>query len=344
MKKLLTALAGFCLGTLCFAQMMPDSTVQVIAYWDKGDVMVYNCKETKSATLDGVDQGTRTGTEKHIFEVTDATENAYVLKLSFDDVMSTPVSEGATNEVAERLAENYWFETRTNELGTVQDVTNQEAAIEACRAMIPVMTDRVLSKYTPEELKEEGTSREDLIQGFTEGLCTEAFMEGLCLKDVVPMLFFHGARFKLDQQITVRQRIGGILGDYELDLDWAFWAESNECSEDYVIIRSYVEADKETLSPILRELLLDTLLENLSPDEIAEMMSEKDELNAELEEAIQAMDAKMEQYSNIVIHLGSGWPVRWWMLRETTVTEDGSTSVMTEEKEVVYDEEDYRNN
>ena len=343
MKKLLIALAGFCTGTLCFAQMLPDSTVQVCAYWDKGDVMVYDYTETRTSTVNGVTVGTTSASEKHVFEITDATEDSYIVKLSFEDLVNTPLQTGAFNELAERISENFWFETKTNELGTVQDIANEEKALEACKAMIPVMTDRVLSKYTAQELKEEGTSREKLIQQFMAGVCTEEFMESLCVKYVIPILLYHGARFNLDQEYTVSQTLMGILGDNNLDVDWKFWAESEECSEDFVLIHSYTEADKEALTPILKELILDSLQEGLTPDEIAELMSDPDELNEGLEELIQSMDASVEQYSVIAIHLGSGYPYRWWLKRVTTLEEDDSTTVITEEKELTFSEDDYRN-
>ena len=245
--------------------------------------------------------------------------------------------------MAERISENFWFETKTNELGTVQEIANVEQALEACRAMIPIMTDRVLSKYTAQELKEEGTSRETLIQQFMSGVCTEDFMETLCLKYVVPLLLYHGARFNLDKEYTVSQTLTGILGDHSLELNWKFWAESSECSEDFVLIRSYVEADKEALAPVLKEIMLGALQEGLAPDELTELMSNPDELNEGLEEFFQDMDASLEQYSNIAIHLGSGYPYRWWLQRVTTLEEDGSTTVIKEEKELIFSEDDYRN-
>ena len=331
MKKLLTMLAGLCMGTLCFAQlMMEDNAVQICAYWDKGDTMVYNYKQTNTTSQDGVTVSSVNTQETHVFEVTEATEHSYVLKTSFEDVLSSVVSPDVMTEVAERVSEHFWFETLTDEFGSIQDIVNTDNAIEAARAMIPVIANRVLDKYTDQELAEEGTSRDQVIQAFTNGLCTESFIDGLCVKYVVPLLVYHGALLNIGEEYTIKDDIDDILGSGELELNYKFWIEPEECTEDFVIIRSYVEADKEDLTPILKERLI-ALQEDLTEDDLDEMVAQ--------------VDAKLEEYSNIVIHLGSGWPVRWWWNRETTlVDEDGTITVLSEEKELIINEEDPRNN
>ena len=327
MKKLLLALAGCCMGTLCFAQMMPDSTVQVCAYWDKGDVMVYDFKESRIQTVDGVTIDNKSATEKHVFEITDITKNSYTVKFSFEDVINTPVLTGAANETAERITEHVWFETRTDELGTVQEITNEEATFADYRAMFPVMTDRVLSKYTAQELQEEGVTRDDLIRMFTSGLCTEAFLQKLCEKNVVPLLRYHGARFEMNKEYTVRQDLVDVLNNGTVEVNWKFWIDASECSEEFVIIHSYAEADKEALTPVLRDIML-TADSTLSDEDVADIIA--------------GMDATLEDYSSIAIHLGSGWPVEWYNKRITTLEEDGSATVITEERELEISD-DYRN-
>ena len=84
-------LAGLCAGVLCFAQKLSDTEVQVIAYWDKGDVMVYDFTQSRTQTEDGVVVDEKKCTEKHIFEVIGATDDSYTVRFSFDDVISTTV-------------------------------------------------------------------------------------------------------------------------------------------------------------------------------------------------------------------------------------------------------------
>ena len=329
MKKLLLTLACLCMGTLCFAQLLEDNTVQICAYWDKGDIAVYDFKESQTTTQDGVTLSNTSAQEVHVYEVTEATEHSYVLKTSFEDILPSQISTSALGEVAERLSEHFWFETETDEFGSIQDIVNTDKAIEAARAMIPVIANRVLDKYTDQELQEEGTSREQIIQAYTNGLCTEEFIDGLCVKNVVPLLYYHGARLNLDEEYTVSEVAENILGTGDLELDFKFWIESKECTEDYVIIRSYMGADKEALTPVLKERLI-ALQEDLTDEDLNEVIAQ--------------IDAQFEEYSNIAIHLGSGWPIQWWWQRKTTIVdEDGSTTVLTEQREMVYKQDDPRN-
>ena len=328
MKKLLIALAGFCMGTLCFAQMMPDSTVQIVAYWDKGEMIVYDYKESRTQTVDGVTIDTKSATEKHVLEITDATEHSYTVKFSFEDVYNMPMLTGAANETAERITEHVWVETKTDEMGTVQEITNEEATFADFRATFPVMTDRVLSKYTAEELREEGVSRDDLIQKFINGLCTESFLQKICEKNVVPLLRYHGARFEMNKEYTVRQELVDVLGSGTVEVNWKFWIDSSECTEEFVLIHSYAEADKETLTPLLRDIMMAADI-TLTDDDVADIIA--------------GMDATLEDYSSIAIHLASGWPVEWHNKRITTLEEDGSATVITEEREFEISEDDYRN-
>ena len=49
MKKVFLPLVGLLAGLLpAFAQMMPDSTVQVVAYWNVGDKYLYQVENIKS--------------------------------------------------------------------------------------------------------------------------------------------------------------------------------------------------------------------------------------------------------------------------------------------------------
>lgn len=328
MKKSLTLLAGLFVGVLCFAQKLSDTEVQIIAYWDKGDIMVYDFTDKQTTTVNGEDVNTRSATEKHIVEVIGATDNSYLLRFSFEDIFNNPVVPGASLEVAQRITENMWFDTLTDELGTVQDLANIDATLEAIRATVPVMTDRVLAKYTAQELKEEGVTRDGLIQAFTQGLCREEFLEKIYEKYLLPLLRYHGARFNLDQEITVSQELVEVWGYGNVEVDWKFWVESKECTEEYAVIRSYAKAEKEALAPILKQVML-AGDPSLTP--------------AELDELVAGMDAQVEEYSSLLIHLESGWPLQWASHRITTLAEDGESTVITNVKELVFSEDDPRN-
>ena len=51
------------------------------------------------------------------------------------------------------------------------------------------------------------------------------------------------------------------------------------------------------------------------------------------------MQAKMEQYSTIVIDLDTGWTMEWWNKRRLSITTDeGETQTIVEKEVVISDE------
>lgn len=47
MKRTVISLFAICASVFAGAQMMPDSTVQIVAYWSKGDKISYDCASTQ---------------------------------------------------------------------------------------------------------------------------------------------------------------------------------------------------------------------------------------------------------------------------------------------------------
>ncbi len=86
MRKLLLTLSALLCAAALGAQMMPDSTVQVIAYWEVGDKMDYTLVE-KVFDLDAEGAETlRTSASENIhFEVVAATDSTYTLQVRVDE-------------------------------------------------------------------------------------------------------------------------------------------------------------------------------------------------------------------------------------------------------------------
>ena len=115
MKRFLFAVLSAFLPFLAFGQMMPDSTVQVCAYWQKGDRAVYECKSTTvTIDKDGNEKTTQASSETRIFDVIDETEHSYVLQTSYRDVFSSDMSLSVGADVLSKVAEGIVIKTQTN--------------------------------------------------------------------------------------------------------------------------------------------------------------------------------------------------------------------------------------
>jgi len=122
MKKLFFSLALLLFSIAGFSQMMPDSTVQVCAYWQKGDKVTYECTNTTVKVTDGVDTTTvKASSETRIIEVVDQTDTSYLLQLTYKDVFNSDISAKQK------------FLVRTDENGVLKEVQDGEELVEQMR-------------------------------------------------------------------------------------------------------------------------------------------------------------------------------------------------------------------
>ncbi len=333
MKRLLfTVLTAF-LPFLAFGQMMPDSTVQVCAYWQKGDRVVYECKST-SATIDkdGNEKTTKASSETRIFDVIDETEDSYVLQTTYKDVFSSDMSLSVGADVLSKVAEEILIKIRTDEVGTFQELINVEELTEAMKRTIPLAVDAAMAKQDKKVLKEMGLTRQGLIDTYTDQLCRPETIAMICLDDVLPLLFYHGVRLNFKDEYTIEQELHNPFPNSSgsIKVDMNFWVDDELTDSSSVVIRSYFQVDNETLLPFFRDFML-SLTPNTLPDGITREELVK-EIDAEI--AKSHIQAKMEQFSATEIDLASGWTIQWWNERRTTITTDEGETQTVEKKQV----------
>ena len=333
MKQCLFAALIAFLPFLASAQMMPDSTVQVCAYWHKGDRAVYECKSTTvKIERDGTETTSNAASETRIFEVIDETEKSYILQTSYKDVFSSDLSLSVGAAVLSQVAEGIVIQTQTNEFGTVQDIVNLEELTESMKRTIPLSVDAALAKHDKNTLKELGLTRQGLIDTYTDLFCRPETIVTACLDDVVPLLLYHGARLRLDQEYSVKQELNSPLPNTtgKLPIDLHFWVDEEQSDSSFVLIRSYFKVDSDALMPFLRESVL-AATKTVLPEDLP-----LDEMEKEIDKGIAEshMQATMEQFTATEVHLGSGWTTQWWSKRRTTITTDEGETQTVEEKEV----------
>ena len=331
-KHSLTAVLAAFLPFPAIGQMMPDSTVQVCAYWQKGDRAVYECKNTTTTIdKDGNEKTTKASSETRIFDVIDETENSYVLQTSYKDVFRSDVSLNVGADVLNKVAEGIVIKTQTNEFGTVQGLVNVDELTEAMKHTIPLAVDAALARQDKKVLKELGMTRQGLIDTYTEQLCRPETIVTVCMDDVLPLLFYHGTRLSLTDTYTVKQDLKNPLpntsGTIQVDLE--FWVDEELSDSSSVVIRSYFQVDNEAMMPFLRESILGMatgfIPEGITPEEVEK----------ELDNLIAAShtQATMEQFSATEIDLATGWTIQWWNKRLLTLTSDeGDTQTITEKE------------
>ena len=329
MKNLFLMMFCAFLSFLAGAQMMPDSTVQICAYWEKGDRVVYECQATtKQIDADGTETTKNASSEIRIFEIIEETDSSYVIQTTYKDVFSSEVSLSMGADIVNRLSEGVVIQTLTDEFGSIQDVVNIEALAETMKRIVPVAVDAALSKYD----KKQDVDRDAFIEYYTEALCRPETVVATCMEDVQPLLFYHGTRLSLNDEYTMTQEFSNPLpdGGGSFEADTKFWVDTENSDSTLVVIHSFMKVDSDVLMPFVRDALADTV-RSLMPQGMSqeEILEEVDKHIADTH-----MEMTLTQVSTTAIDLYSGWTVYWGSTRRILSESDEGRVENIEKREV----------
>lgn len=132
-KKITAMLAGvLCFCIQGFAQMMPDSTIQIVAYWQAGDKYSFKCKETKYQVDEKNDTTVlEARSEVRTFEIISQMKDRYHISLTYSDFYSSDEDEMKLDKAMNEVVGDYSIEFETNEFGILERFTNlQEVAVK----------------------------------------------------------------------------------------------------------------------------------------------------------------------------------------------------------------------
>ena len=309
MKRILLPLICFFLSVPVFAQMMPDSTVQICAYWQKGEKVEYECtRETTRIEPDGTSSVKDASSEVRIFEVIDATDSSYVLQTSYRDVFDSRLNlkMDISTEIVNKISEACVVQTLTDEFGAPETVLNAEEMAITMEKVVATVVDAVFAKCSDKELKafsHAGMTKEMFVENYIDLTCNPEFITAACYKDVVPLLTFHGTRLKLSEVYnSVQQYI--LFDGQQVSGNMKFWVDTDESDSTFVVLRTSAVIDGESFDEALRSATKMALTAASRPS-----MSES-EMN-EMLEAVSGMTGSFEEYTATLIHLDTGWPVQY---------------------------------
>lgn len=318
-KRILLIIILFAGIVPAFAQMLPDSTVQVVAYWELGDKQHYRMDKVKYK----VEQGDTTVVEKSAeileFEVIAADEETgYRVKMTtMESQHSDPTEEAFEEKWLERFgADVQYFETGPN--GDFLRVL----PIEGLEEQLEALTDAILDELAG---KNPDMDRSQFVPLIRSMLTPEAVMETV-EGEIAPLFMYHGSRFDLGTEYEIEDEIPSIIGDGTLKMNGRFWVDP-ELTDDYsVIIHMTKEADKEQVKPLVKSIV-GSILQSLAAG-----MEGNDEALSAVEDAFKDASIKVVDYLYEEVHLGSGWPIDWGFSREFMLEIDGRQQGQIEER------------
>ena len=303
MKKHFLILLSLFAGVIpAFSQIMPDNSVQVVAYWNLGDKYDYQIENTKYR----IERGDTTIIEMSAklleFEVVGADEEkGYRVKVTtLDSQYSNPTQAAISEKWTEYFGEDVqYFET--NPLGYFLRVLPVEGLEKKTKALAKDITD-VLIKNNP------GVDRAPVQAVISQLLSPEA-IQASTEAELRPLFFYHGARLDFDREYSFIEEVPSLWGNGHIKMNASFWADKEYTDEVSVVLHMQGKADDEQLKPLLISLL-SSAVNAISPNERL-----NDEVAPAIQEAVDNAKLSMDDYQFEEVHLDSGWPLTWVLNR-----------------------------
>mgnify|MGYP006976530353 CR=1 FL=1 len=116
---------------------MPDSSVQICAYWTPGDKYAYEAREEKFK-ID--DQGDTTlvyrQSERRVFEILSQTKDRYKIRLTYGDYMTTDKEDQLVHDAIVSATGPCVVEFETDETGSLLGIANLETLVAQAEASV----------------------------------------------------------------------------------------------------------------------------------------------------------------------------------------------------------------
>ncbi|MCQ2230006.1 MAG: hypothetical protein MJZ13_09730 [Bacteroidales bacterium] len=319
MKKTLLIAVGVLSSVMGFAQYMPDSTVQICAYWNKGEKMSYECSRKQiRKTKTGGELTVSSSKETMVIDVLDATEKSYVIQLGYKDILDLNAEVNVSNVLINKLSENLKIRVKTNELGTLEEILDMDNTISQLKQQTITLIDDMYSKS--EEVQKAMTREQ--VMAMIENFCTKELLVGACLDDISPLVMYHGGKYEIGEEYAVD--VNYNVANVPLQGKMTFWVDPEESDSTFAVIRSYTLIDGEDVLNVSKNLML-TSIQSIKPD--ADVQEVEKMIDAAIKEY--NMTDRFEQYTTSIVHVDSGWTTNWYFDRIVTINEgDGETQII----------------
>ena len=317
MKKILAILAGVILSAPAFAQLMTDGTVQIVAYWDKGDVMNYQSVERDERTdEEGKTTLIKSNSEVVVITVAEKTDSTYTILRDDKDGYYSDTRVQSYMDIVNSLGKTSPIKLITDNMGSLQRIDNMDILIKETKAMIPKLVDALIKQY-PKEMRKE-LDRKGMIDALLSTTATPEAITNACKQDISELLAYHGARLDTNRVYSGTTEMSLGVGD-PVPAEIEFWVDSAETDATFAVLRSHTYVSMENLKPVLKEIAIKTVTS------MAKDVSESDVADAFKGE----LTGSFDEYTVLVVHLASGWPVQYGYEKDVVITKDGKTTQST---------------
>ena len=311
------------------AQMMPDSTVQVIAYWEVGDKYHFQVEDTKYK-ISGTDT-TDIQRSAHLLtlEVVDQTDSTYRVRMSTDDYQHSDYSRAAmTDDVLAQFG-NAPVDFETDEYGTFQRVLIDDSDWEGLFAVVDAIVEKVADS---QDLDADGRAA---LGKMMRALFTKDLILGQITQEITPLLDYHGLHLTPGEETEYEQEIPSVFGDDNvIRMNGRFWADKDLTDDYSVVIYDVSESNRDDMVGYV-STFVGNLLKSAG-------MDSADETRETMASTMADSEILLRLVVFEEIHLDTGWPLDYELTKTVRVKsgEDEAQQVQTRTVTMIFEDEE----
>ena len=306
------SLAVIAFGTLLpsvssHAQMVSDSLVQLVAYWELGDKFSYNTSTTKSQIVGKDTTVVEYETDITTYEVVAADDKMYRLRYTTSNESSNNPLYAPVYDVIHKLTALSPIEFETDELGSFQ-------------RMLPLewdkLTDAALEEFINGAVEKNDTLKEgkEMFSNMLRSLIQPSTFQMAYQSSIEETLKYHGLQYKIGEDYSYQYESPNLFvpDGNTITMNCVYWIDEDSTDEEFLTILSYQEADQDDFKETVK-----TMLKNVIGSAGEDLPEE------ELEKAIASMDVSITTNGVARFHLGSGWPIYYYQKKDVIILKDG---------------------
>ncbi|MCA0445770.1 MAG: hypothetical protein LCH54_06040 [Bacteroidetes bacterium] len=295
MQKIIYLFLFLTISSISNAQINhSDSTVQIIAYWVKGDSDTYSISHEKFKVKDGDTSKTEIISYDAVLSIIDSTDEGYTCSWKTINLRTENVND-LLNKILKQ-SENITLIFKTNTLGSFLEVSNWEEI----RNEINKAFDEINKQF--ENNPESTKLVTPMIEKFRQIYGTKEGIETYAIEEVKIMLSFYGYKYKLGEEFADSIKIPNAYGDVPFDAGVLSYLDEIDSLNNTYTIKREQRVNGEQLEAAVKGFFISTIGDN---------QEAKDEI-LKLENFSNTM------YSGAMIH-DTGWVLEGWNIKKTKV-------------------------
>jgi len=232
-----------CLAIPLSAQIdMKEGTVQAIAYWDLNERQAYDIHESDLSISKGDTTSVSMTNYTVNISVSDSTSYGYVLdwlrrQYKFNNVDPLEAALGSA-------LENYPIQLITNEYGGDVQVLNWEDIRIHVNAQLDQLSTEYPSERSIKRIAKERKKYE-----------TKETVQDVAIHDITQFFAYHGAKYKLGEQIKANIKVANNYGGDPLDASTAMVLDEIIPGNDTYILKSFQNINPQQLTAVTYDYL-----------------------------------------------------------------------------------------